>query len=175
MTLQSLMRTGPYRILGGNRSLSLLLVGQAFSSLADWLLAVVLTVLVYDISHSGTTVVLLHQPHLALLVTAGAFMLSGAAFYSARMPARSAAEGSMAELSLPEILAGFRFVLRENERVLVGLTVTAAGLALLAGGYYALAVVLSTQAFHFGGQGVGWLDAVYGVGNLGGSLAVGVL
>src|SRR5947209_1576425 len=65
MTLQSLMRTGPYRILGGNRSLSLLLVGQAFSSLADWLLAVVLTVLVYDISHSGTTVSLLTFTRLA--------------------------------------------------------------------------------------------------------------
>jgi hypothetical protein len=48
--MKSLAGVGPYRILPGNRSLSLLLIGQAFSSLADWLLAVVLAVLVLDIS-----------------------------------------------------------------------------------------------------------------------------
>jgi MFS family permease len=286
--MRSFARIDPHRILRGNRSLSLLLVGQAFSSLADWLLAVLLSVLVYDVSHSGTTVallsftrlvpyglvlpwsgivldridrrllviglglgraacmlglllvhsratlplafplvfissslscvlrptinatipglvaeedtiaanslvslvdgtahvlgpalggafVLLHQTHSALLVTAGAFILSGGAFVFTHMPARSGTDGSPAELSLEELLAGFRFVLRENERVLVGLTATAAGLALLAGGYYSLAVVLSTQSFHFGDQGVGWLDAAYGIGNLVGSLMVGVL
>jgi predicted MFS family arabinose efflux permease len=97
------------------------------------------------------------------------------AFSYARMPARGAPDGEPANLTLEELLAGFRFVLRENERVLVALTVTAAGLALLAGAYYSLAVVLSTQSFHFGDQGVGWLDAVYGVGNFAGSLLVGVL
>ncbi len=286
--MRSLTSAGPRRVLRGNRALSLLLVGQAFSSLADWLLAVVLSVLVYDVSHSGTTVallsftrlvpyglvlpwsgvvldridrrllvvalglgralcmlgllvvhspatlplafplvfvssslscvlrptvnatipslvaeeqtvaanslvtlvdgvahvlgpalagafVLLHQTHSALLVTAGAFLLSGGAFFYARMPARAETDESPVEISLEELLAGFRFVLRENERVLVGLTATAAGLALLAGGYYSLAVVLSTRSFHFGDQGVGWLDAVYGVGNFAGSLLVGVL
>jgi MFS family permease len=286
--MKAVTNSGLTRIIRGNQSLSLLLVGQAFSSLADWLLAVVLSVLVYDISHSGTTVallsftrlmpyglvlpwsgvvldridrrllvvalgvgraicmlglllvhseatlplafplvfvssslscvlrptinatipelvdeadsvaanslvslvdgiahvlgpalggafVLLHQTHAALLVTSGAFLLSGGAFLYARMPASSESGGSVADLSLEELLAGFRFVLHENERVLVGLTATAAGLALLAGGYYPLAVVLSTQSFHFGDQGVGWLDAVYGVGNFGGSLLVGVL
>jgi MFS family permease len=286
--MKSQAQTGPQQILAGNRPLSLLLVGQAFSSLADWLLAVMLTVLVYDISHSGTTVslltftrlapyalvlpwsgivldrvdrrllmaglgvgravcmlgllvvhsrttlsiafplvfvsasfscvlrptvnatipglvaeadtvpanslvslvdgvahilgpalggafILLNQPRLALLLTAGAFLLSGAALFAAHLPAQNFHAGSSVDLSLGEILAGFRFVLRENERVLLALTVTAAGLALLAGGYYSLAVVLSTQSFHFGGQGVGWLDAVYGVGNFGGSVALGVL
>jgi MFS family permease len=270
--MKSLAGVGPYRILPGNRSLSLLLIGQAFSSLADWLLAVVLAVLVFDISHSATTVALVtftrlapyalvlpwsgvvldrvdrrllavglgigralcvlglllvhsqatlpiafplvflsaslscvlrptvnatipglvttqdtftansmvtlvdgaahvlgpalggafvlhHQLHLALGVTAGAFMLSGVAFFYAQLPARSSTDGSSVDLSLREVLAGFRFVLRENERVLVGLTVTAAGLALLAGGFYSLALLLSTQSFHFGDQGVGWLDA----------------
>jgi MFS family permease len=288
MRVKSLAIAGPHRILTGNRPLSLLLVGQTFSSLADWLLAVVLTVLVYDISHSGTTVslltftrlapyalvlpwsgivldrvdrrllmaglgvgralcmlglllvhsrttlpiafplvfvsasfscvlrptvnatipglvseadtvsanslvslvdgvahilgpalggafILLNQPRLALTIAAGAFLLSGAALFSARLPANSVYAGSSVDLTVGEILAGFRFVLRENERVLLALTVTAAGLALLAGGYYSLAVVLSTQSFHFGGQGVGWLDAVYGLGNFGGSVAVGAL
>lgn len=286
--VKSLVRVGPSHILRGNRPLSFLLCGQACSSLADWLLAVVLSVLVYDISHSGTAVallsftrlvpygvvlpwsgivldridrrilviglglgravcmlglllvhsratlplafplvfvssslscvlrptinatipvlvsdgdtvaanslvslvdgvahilgpalagafVLLHQTHAALLVTAGAFLLSALAFFSARMPDRDLREASSADLTLRELLGGFRFVLRENQHVLVALTVTAAGIALLAGGYYSLAVVLSTQSFHFGNQGVGWLDAVYGIGNLAGSLIVGAL
>lgn len=287
MNEKSFSGDSPFRILRTNRPLVLLLVGQGFSSLADWLLAVILTVVTYDISHSAGTVallsftrlapymlvlpwsgvvldrldrrvlavglgmgralcvlglllvhspatlplafplvflsaslscvlrptvnatvpllvsernalaanslvtlvdgaahvlgpalagafVLLGVPRLALLVTAGAFALSGAAFFGARLPAQREVSGS-ADLSVREVLAGFSFVLRENDRVLVALTATAAGLALLAGGYYSLAVVLCTRSFHFGGQGVGWLDACFGAGNFGGSLVVGAL
>ncbi|GAC1461641.1 MAG: hypothetical protein NVS2B16_12560 [Chloroflexota bacterium] len=279
-------RAGLYGVLRGNRSLSFLLVGQTFSSLAEWLLAVILTVLVYDISHSGTTVslltftrlapyalvlpwsgvaldranrrflmaglgfgrmtcmmgllvvhspatlplafvlvfvsssfscvlrptinatlpdfvherdivaanglitqmdgaahiagpaiggifVLMHQPHLALVVTAGAFLVSGMSFWFTSVPVSRQVSAPVADMNLGEILAGFRFLLRENDGVLVGLTMTAAGIALLAGAYYVLAVVLSTKIFHLGGQGVGWFDAVYGVGGLIGSLVVG--
>jgi MFS family permease len=79
------------------------------------------------------------------------------------------------DVSLREAFAGFRFLFRENERVLVGLTATAAGLGVLAGAYYVLAVELCTQTFHFGGQGVGWLDAMYGVGGLAGGVLVGLI
>ncbi|HEX6510445.1 MAG TPA: hypothetical protein VF221_22685, partial [Chloroflexota bacterium] len=55
----------PYRLLRGNVALSRIVGGEGFSSLADWLLAVVLTVIVYRISHSGTTVALLSFARLA--------------------------------------------------------------------------------------------------------------
>lgn len=278
--------SAPYRVLHANRPLSLLIAGEALSSLADWLVAVVLTVLVYGISHSGTTVSLLtftrlapyalvlpwsglvldrgnrrllmaglgigralcmlglllvhssatlpfafplvfasaslscllrptvnaslpglveegdvvtansivsqmdgaahivgpalagvfvlhHDPYLALLVAAGAFTLSGVALYCARPPTPTSGHAAP-ELSLGEVFAGFRFLFRENERVLVALSTAAAGIALLAGAYYVLAVVLCTTTFHLGGQAVGWFDAVYGVGGLVGGLIVGV-
>lgn len=284
--MTSIAAANPYHILRRNRPLSLLVTGQGLSSLADWLLAVVLTVLVYGISHSGTTVSLLsftrlapyalvlpwsglvldrvdrrllmaglgigravcmlglllvhspatlplafplvfvsaslscvlrptvnstlpalagdrdmvaansivsqvdgaghivgpalagvfalrHDLHPALLIAAGAFALSGIAFLF--VSARPNAGRPSFDLSPAEAFAGFRFLFRENERVLVALTAAASGIALLAGAYYVLAVVLSTQAFHLGGQGVGWLDAVYGVGGLSGSLLIGLV
>src|SRR5207247_1996690 len=74
---------------------------------------------------------------------------------------------------LPELVAGFRFLFRENEGVLVALSVTVAGVALLAGAYYALAMVLTQHVFHLGGQGLGFLEAVYGAGGLLGALLMG--
>ncbi|HEX6506969.1 MAG TPA: cyclic nucleotide-binding domain-containing protein, partial [Chloroflexota bacterium] len=112
---------------------------------------------------------------LALLVAASSFLLSGVALYLASAQDSSRAPQPSGELSLTEVLAGFRYILRENERVLVALTLTAAGLALVAGAYYALAVVLCTTTFHLGGQGVGWLDAMFGVGNVAGGLAIGLV
>ena len=278
----------PLPVVRGNQPLARLLAGQTCSSLADWLLAVILTVVVYDVSRSGTTVALLmftrmapyglvlpwsgvvldrfdrrritaglgfgralcmvgllvvhsraslplafplafvssalscvlrptinatipslvspqdtgranslvslvdgaahilgpalggafllvHQTRPALLVAASTFVFSGIFFLSARLPRWHATGDSTSIFDPAHVLAGFRYLLRENERTLVALTATAAGLALLAGGYYSLAVVLSTQSFHFGGQGVGWLDMVFGIGNLIGSLALGVL
>ena len=280
------MAVGPYRILRRNRPLALLVAGEGLSSLADWLLAVVLTVLVYGISHSGTTVSLLtftrlapyalvlpwsglaldrldrrrlmaglgvgralcmlglllvhssatlplafplvflssslscllrptvnatlpdlvdeedaivansivsqvdgaahivgpalggvfvlnHDPRLALLTAACAFVLSGVALFFSPSPTRHPGRTAGFDVSLGEVLAGFRYLFRENEGVLVSLTATAAGIALLAGAYYVLAVALATQTFHLGGQGVGWLDGLYGVGGLIGSLLVG--
>jgi len=111
-----------------------------------------------------------HAPQPALLLTACAFALSGLVLCFIRSPLGSAEGRAGMDLTIGEVFAGFRFLFRENERVLVGLTATAAGLALVAGAYYVLAIVLCTTAFHLGGQGVGWLDAVYGAGGFGGSL-----
>src|SRR5947209_10469634 len=49
----------PYSVLRGDSTLSRLVIGQGLSSLADWLLAVVLTVLTYDVTHSGTVLSIL--------------------------------------------------------------------------------------------------------------------
>lgn len=121
---------------------------------------------------AGAVFILFHDPHLALLVTAAAFALSGLSFFLAPLGPRRTSMAASVDLSIGEVLAGFRFLLRENEGVLIALTATAAGLALLAGAYYVLAVVLCSTAFHIGGQGVGWLDAAYGVGGLVGSLII---
>lgn len=278
----------PYRILRGNTPFALLACGQGLSSLADWLLAVVLTVLAYGISHSTTTVSLLiftrlapyalvlpwsglildradrrlvmtgiglgrglcmlgllfvhspatlplafplvfvsaslscllrptvnatlpglvlerqmiaangimgqidglghavgpalaatffliHNPSLALVVTAVVFALSGALLFSMRAPSLLRSTGSAGmDFRFGELLAGFRFIFRENERVLVALTAIAAGLALLAGAYYTLAVALCIHTFHVGQQGVGWLDAAYGAGGVAGGMFVGI-
>lgn len=278
----------PYRALGGNRALAHLLAGQGLSSLADWLLAVVLSVLVRDISHSNMAVALLtlarlapyalvlpwaglvldradrrllmaglglgratcmlgllvvlstatlpllfllvflssslscllrptinatipdlvgerdavaanglvtqldgaahivgpvlaagflwlHAPHLALIVTASAFALSGASFLTAPKAGRHIDSAIQIDLSPREAMAGFRYLLRENQGVLVALAVIAAGLALLQGAYYVLAVALCKDTFHLGGQGVGWLDAAFGVGGLAASVLVSAL
>ncbi|HET8628524.1 MAG TPA: MFS transporter [Thermomicrobiales bacterium] len=47
---------GPYRVLRGNRDLSLLVGGQVVSSFGDWLYITALVVLVYTLTHSATVV-----------------------------------------------------------------------------------------------------------------------
>lgn len=47
---------GPYRVLRGNRDLSLLFGGQVVSSFGDWLYITALVVLVYKLTHSATLV-----------------------------------------------------------------------------------------------------------------------
>lgn len=286
--MKPLIVNGPHRALRGNRPLQLLLAGQAFSSLADWLLAVILTVLVFNLGHMATSVslltlarlapyalvlpisglvldrmdrrtlmatlgvgravciagllvvnargglpliyplvfasssfssllrptinatlpafvsgddnvaanglvsqvdglahiigpaiagafILIHAPEFALLVTTLAFLASGLSFFLTRSVPNTLRVSSHANLNPAEILAGFRFVLRENEGVLFALGTTAAGLALLAGAFYVLAIELSTRTFSLGNQGVGWLDGLYGVGGLAGAWVVGWL
>jgi hypothetical protein len=119
--------------------------------------------------------VLLHALPLVFLLTGGAFALSAAAFAYVRLPGPAAATRPEDEEALGRVVAGFRFLFRENEGVLVALSLTVAGLTLLGGAYYALAAVLTQQTFHLGSQGIGFLEAVYGVGGLLGGLLVGLL
>jgi MFS family permease len=72
----------------------------------------------------------------------------------------------------PEVAAGFRFLFRENDGVLRACALTLAGLALLGGSYWTLAVVLSAQVFHLGNQGTGFLETAYGVGGVAGALVI---
>src|SRR5690348_14353233 len=58
MSLAAVM--GPYRVLAGNRNLSLLFSGQVASAFGDRLYIVVVMVLAYDITHSATVVALLN-------------------------------------------------------------------------------------------------------------------
>ena len=52
-------RLGPYRVLQGNRSLSLLFTAHVLSTLIDWLYVVVLFILSYRLTHSASVVALL--------------------------------------------------------------------------------------------------------------------
>src|ERR671930_285495 len=277
----------PYRVLRGNHALAFLVTGQALSSLADWLLALALTVLASTASHSATIValltltrllpyglvlplagavldrcdrrkvmvgvgagralcmlcllllvqspttlplvfpiaflsaslstllrptinaalptmvaaedwlpansllsqldslshvagpalggllVLLGALPLAFLLTAVAFALSAVAFLWVRLPQRAATTRPQFEDVRGEVIAGYRFLFRDNEGVIAALTLTAAGLILMAGAYYALAAVLTQKTFHLGSQGIGFLEATYSVGGILGSLLVG--
>jgi MFS family permease len=70
------------------------------------------------------------------------------------------------------VLEGLRFLLRDNERVLLGIALTWAGLTFFGGAYWALSVVLAEHAFHIGGAGVGFVNASYAVGGLLGGFVV---
>lgn len=109
----------------------------------------------------------------ALLAVSLTFLLSGLAFFLSPLPLHTGAP--RINLSPGEALAGFRYIWGENERVLMALAGASAGLGLLIGAYYTLAVALSNTVFHYGSQGVGWLDTVYGIGGLGASLVMGWL
>jgi MFS family permease len=108
----------------------------------------------------------------ALLAVSLTFLLCGLAFFLAPLR-RGGAPGF--DLSPAEALAGFRYLWSENERVLAALATAAAGLGLLAGAYYTLAVALANKVFHYGSQGVGWLDTAYGIGGLVAGLLMGWL
>lgn len=73
---------------------------------------------------------------------------------------------------LGETIAGYRFLFRENDGVLAACVLAFAGLTLLGGAYWTLAIVLSEQTFHLGGQGIGFLETLYGVGGLIAGLAI---
>jgi hypothetical protein len=70
------------------------------------------------------------------------------------------------------LAAGFSFLFRENDGVLGACTLTLAGLTLLSGGYWTLAVLLSAQVFHLGNQGTGFLETAYGIGGVIGAMVI---
>jgi MFS family permease len=144
----------------------------------DWLPANSLLSQLDSLSHVagpalGGLLVLLGALPLAFLLTAVAFALSAVAFLWVRLPQRAATTRPQVEDVRGEVIAGFRFLFRDNEGVLAALTLTAAGLILMAGAYYALAAVLTQKTFHLGSQGIGFLEATYSVGGILGSLLVG--
>ena len=144
----------------------------------DWLPANSLLSQLDSLSHVagpalGGLLVLLGALPLAFLLTAVAFALSAVAFLWVRLPQRAATARPRVEDVRSEVLAGFRFLFRDNEGVLAALTLTAAGLILMGGAYYSLAAVLTQKTFHLGSQGIGFLEATYSVGGILGSLLVG--
>jgi MFS family permease len=72
-------------------------------------------------------------------------------------------------------LAGLRFLSAGNDRALLAIAISWAGLTLFGGAYWALSVVLAAQAFHLGTEGIGFLNAAYAAGGLLGGFLIGPL
>jgi MFS family permease len=123
----------------------------------------------------GGVLVLLGEPRVAFLINGVTFLISALTLLFVRVPPRDeqAAGGGEEEGWLSETLAGFRFLLRENEGVLSAMTVSIFGPALAGGAIWTLTVVLAEETFDLGGQGAGFLNAAYGAGALIGGLVVG--
>jgi MFS family permease len=126
----------------------------------------------------GGVLALLGTPRLAFLINGATFLVSAATLLFVRVPPREAlpeTEGGDDEGWFSETLAGFRFLLRENERVFAALTLCVVGLALVGGAFWTLAVVLADEAFGLGSQGAGFLNAAYGAGGFLGGISSGAL
>jgi MFS family permease len=123
----------------------------------------------------GGVLVLFGEPQAAFLVNGVTFLISALTLLWVRVPPRSSEQGAQAgeEGWVSETLAGFRFLLRENEGVLSAMTVSIAGLTLVGGAIWTLTVVLAEETFGLGGQGAGFLNAAYGAGALLGGLGAG--
>jgi MFS family permease len=72
-----------------------------------------------------------------------------------------------------DVAAGFRFLVREDERALLGLALTLAGFSLENGAWWAISTVMVERVFHYGDQGLGYLMTVYAAGGLLSGFAVG--
>ena len=113
---------------------------------------------------------------LAFLLNAGTYLVSIAAMLFVTVPARPVDTRPVDETSwIANTLAGFRFVFRENEGVLGAVTIPYAGFQIYEGASWALMVVLSVDVWHFGNQGIGFINTAYGVGGLLGGFAAGAL
>ena len=107
-----------------------------------------------------------------LIASVGLFLAAGAVS-RARIPELPPQE--VQEKWRTHTLAGLRYLYDSNDRALLAIAVTWAGLTLFGGSYWALSVVLAGQAFHLGTQGVGFLNAAYAVGGLLGGFLIGPL
>jgi MFS family permease len=123
----------------------------------------------------GGVLVLLGEPRVAFLINGVTFLISALTLLFVRVPPRDeqAADGGEEEGWVSQTLAGFRFLLRENEGVLSAMIVSLVGPAIAGGAIWTLMVVLAEETFDLGGQGAGFLNAVYGAGALLGGLVVG--
>jgi MFS family permease len=115
-------------------------------------------------------ILLTGTPQDALFIAAGGLVLSAVAASWVRLPHRSVAASPYSGMaSIPE---GLLFLFNQNERVLVGVALTWAGLTFFGGAYWTLSVVLAAHAFHIGEAGVGFINATYAVGGLLGGFLV---
>jgi len=80
---------------------------------------------------------------------------------------RTAPEGRLGAM-----LAGFRFLFRENERVLSRLVLAETGLNVATGAWYALIVLLCATSFGLGATSAGFLDAAWAAGGVVGGFVV---
>lgn len=108
-----------------------------------------------------------------LLVASAGLLLAAGAVSLARIPPLPLHE--VQEKWRTHTIAGLRFLYDGNDRALLAIAVSWAGLTLFGGAYWALSVVLAGQAFHLGTQGVGFLNAAYAVGGLLGGFLIGPL
>jgi MFS family permease len=69
--------------------------------------------------------------------------------------------------------SGFAFLTKEYQGVLMGYSLALGGMQILSGAAWTLSVVLSERVFGFGGQGVGFLNAAYGIGGIVGGIFLG--
>ena len=101
-----------------------------------------------------------------LLLAAGAVAVAGIP----RQESTAAREDRLAYT-----LGGLRFLKSDSDRALLAIALSWAGLTLFGGAYWALSVVLASQVFHLGTQGIGLLNAAYAVGGLLGGFLIGPL
>lgn len=102
-----------------------------------------------------------------------AFLLGGigmlgltVALARASIPAREEPTPTAGIRWLDDILSGFRFLVQEDERVLLGIGVILAGMSLANGAWWAISTVMVERVLHYGDQGLGYLMAVYAIGGL---------
>ncbi len=119
--------------------------------------------------------ILLGMTRDALVINAVTYGVSSLTLLRMSLPA-AAERDRDTELSwLADTLTGFRFLARQRGGLLATVTVTSAAIAVFNGALWTLAVVMSTQTWHFGSQGAGFLTAAIGAGGLVGGFAVSMI
>jgi MFS family permease len=97
----------------------------------------------------------------AFLIAVAAYLFAAAAAYLVRVPER------VTDLHPDEggqLVAGFRFIFGQNQRVLAAYTLTIAGVGVFTASIWTLVVVLSEEVFHYSSEAIGYLVTAYGAG-----------
>lgn len=126
----------------------------------------------------GGVLALLGVPQVAFLINGLTFLVSATTLVFVRIPPRETPvpdEDEEARGWLPETLAGFRFLFRENEGVLAALTAGLVSMTFIGGAFLPLTVVLAEESFGLGSEGSGFLNAAYGAGGILGGIVAGFL
>ncbi len=106
-----------------------------------------------------------------LLVASAGLLLAAVAVVMAAIPEHTSTE--VHEHWITHTLDGLRFLSESSGHALLAIALSWAGLTLFGGAYWALSVVLAVQAFHLGGQGIGFLNGAYAVGGFLGGFSIG--
>lgn len=123
----------------------------------------------------GSLLYLSGHPYAAFAVAAAAYAGVAVAFNALPLPHPTGSARPREDGPLGELVAGFRFLFVENDRVLAAVTATVGGLGLVNGAWYTLIVVLAVQSFHVGAQSAGFIDATWAAGSVaGGFLIAGI-